>query len=227
MTVTDLLAKLNVMFPRAREWLLSWADSYRRALSAYEGADLRIAYERTIDTWDDPGCPKPAQFAANLPAKAEAAKADDPCAKGDAARHARARQLEQAWTTELHTWFETARAEGWAGRLRMHLAALAAWCAQCEGRSLDEAITRFNGRDARRGHPLRAPGAIVDDIDATIWRQQQEAQARFNGLRRGERDAPWRLKRDGAAPSGDPVAEHVAKRRDELRARIPREPVEA
>lgn len=228
-TVDEFLAQLHTKFPRAKDWLIAWADSFRRVLAVREGEDLRTAYERTLDAWNEPGCPKPAHFAASLPPKdtAAIAPAKQPCEEADAARHARARQLEQAWTTELHAWFETARAEGWAGRLRMHLAALSAWCAQCDGRSIDEAITRFNGRDARRGHPLRAPGAIVDEIDATIWRQQQEAQARFNGLRRGERDAPWRLKRDGEAPSADPVAERLAQRRDELRARIPREPVEA
>lgn len=218
-TVDDLLAKLTTLFPRAKDWIHSWADSFRRVLAGHEGDDLRTAYERTIDSWNEPGCPKPAHFAERLPAKPPAQKLEDPFDKADGARHARARQLEQSWTVELHEWFETARAEGWAGRLRMHLAAMAAWCAQCEG-SVDAAMARYNARDARRAHPLRPPGSLIDDIDIALWRAQQASQARFNGLRRGERDAPWRLRRDDEAPHVDPVAEHLARRRDELRARI-------
>lgn len=210
MTVTDLLAKLNVMFPRAKEWLLAWADSYRRTLGGREGEDLRTAYERTIDGWSEPGCPKPAAFAANLPATARPAPGTtkQPCEAADAARHARARELERGWLHELREWFETAKAEGWEGHLRLHVAALAAWCAQAEG-DVAGMIAAFNARDYRgRNTPLRAPDDLVDAQDAYIFRKRLRGQAKF-GQRRVRKESAW-----------------MAQRRAELNARI-KEPVAA
>lgn len=210
MTVTELIAKLSALFPRAKDWIHAWSDSFRRVLAGREGEDLRIAYERTMDGWSEPGCPKPAAFAANLPARAAAtpggaSPAVNRLQELERQCRKRAAGLERGWTQELAEWFSTAKAEGWEGCLRLHVRNLAEWCARCEanGRSLDDAITRFNAHDYRgRNTPPRAPDCLVDERDADIFRRRLASQERF-GKRRVRKESAW-----------------MAQRRAEINARI-------
>lgn len=195
-TVDEFLAQMHTKFPRAKDWLIAWADSFRRVLAGREGEDLRAAYERTLDAWNEPGCPKPAHFAANLPPKATAAPGTtkQPFEAADDRRRARARDLERGWTHELRAWFETAKAEGWEGHLRLHVRNLAAWCAQADG-DVAGAIAAFNAKDYRgRNTPPRAPDDLVDERDAAIFRARLAGQAKF-GRRRVRKESAWMTQR--------------------------------
>jgi hypothetical protein len=70
MTVTGLIEALMATFPRAP--IKAWAEIYRVALSGFEGERLAEAYRLTMAGWAEPGCPKPAHFAANVPNSAVA-----------------------------------------------------------------------------------------------------------------------------------------------------------
>lgn len=61
-TVGDVTKDLGRRFPKQRDEILAWHDSYFRVLGKLPPDALRKAYHHTIDTWAKAYAPKPADF---------------------------------------------------------------------------------------------------------------------------------------------------------------------
>lgn len=223
MRVSEVVLDLQKRFPRSP--IDAWEASYYDALRPFEGQALDTAYRDTMREWAEHGPPKPAHIVAAIRIPQDGDKPKPPWIVKDEQRDARRKQLLATWRGELAEWFAVAKSEAWAGHLERHLGELASAVAHSEidaGRNTTGALAWANGRDRRAGYGMRAPDVLVDDDDAAIFRAQAESQARFSrGLKRGDREPPWRLSQPEAPAAPDLVAEHLAKRRAEINALIP------
>lgn len=196
MLVTDLLIDLKSKFPRSP--IEAWERTYRDALTRYEGDALRAAYAITMQGWGDPGPPKPAHIAANMPEGERPKSHIDVLAEQDIKRMARIRE-------RADTLLATARREcaaffghDWSGAAAMHLTNVCRRIAYLEeeGASVGAALARINGNEPRPGYPPRPPDVWLDEHDGDIFRARWESWQHVNpkafGLKRGDREPPWR-----------------------------------
>jgi hypothetical protein len=69
MRIADAIIELQRRFPRHAEEVAAWADGYARALGHLDATRLAECLNRTLDAWAKSIPPKPADFAANVPAR--------------------------------------------------------------------------------------------------------------------------------------------------------------